>query len=150
MEITLGITAIKEDMILKSHLELETEENLDKKWYARVDEDKEDELDRAIMNAGADLEALCWRWIEATYVQAEDDALEASNLVFNLNFSRRRTAEKAKQLASAMHAYIVDDALAKFYDTVEAQDLSEQHAKNAQAQAQVITHIIYSKLPPIV
>lgn len=156
MKISLSKNRIKEDMILKSHLELETEKDLEKKWNARVDEDKDDETDFAIDGSVADLEALCWRYLGSSSMDAITDEDEDGNevvtdtiITFNFAFSNRRMAEKLHILESRMHSYIVHSSLVKFYDTVEAQELSAQHEKDAMQIAESIERMIYAKQPPI-
>lgn len=90
------------------------------------------------------------RWLDADYKESANDNLsEATEIVYDLRLTVRRSGAKAQAIADLMHSYLVNATLAKCYYIMAQGELAKLHNDQSIADAQAINQLINSKIPPI-
>lgn len=101
--------------------------------------------------AHARLTAILGRFIEPSYIEMADDSLAiGDNVVYKMNLSSRRAANKLQPLTDLFHSYMVNSVLAKSYSTMGQADLAAKHEAQTVSDAQVISQLLNSKIPPVI
>lgn len=108
-------------------------------------------LVQSLNEADARLRAIVGRRLEIDFRDSADDTLAINDsFVYNFLVSTRRSVNKVEPLATLIHSYLVNSVLAKTYSTMRQADLAAQHEAQSVSDAQVISQLINSKIPPII
>lgn len=108
-------------------------------------------LVQSLNEADARLRAIVGRRLEIDFRDSADDSLAINDsIVYNFLVSTRRSVNKAEPLAALIHSYLVNSVLAKTYSTMGQADLAALHEAQSVSDAQVISQLINSKIPPII
>lgn len=149
MTIELYTTPILNEIRQKSHLEVQDIQDPAQRYNARAGLDKEEEIYRCFLEGMAQARHKCLRFLREQYVESTDDApVYSDSSVFEFAFSERRALNKAEPLTAALHALVVQYALAKFYSTVNQVELSNKHSLLAVEAGNKIDELLYTKQPP--
>ena len=150
MTITIVTQSIIEDMKIKAHLEVQKIQNLKERDDARIDDEDMDEVNRDIVSASASLAKILQRFLSADSENISGGALSLpSTIEYELEFTSRRESGKEQQLADIFHAYLVDNALSRFFRSVSQFELASSHEALAREEEKNITEIINHKSAPI-
>lgn len=150
MTITLNTSVLLSDIRRISLLELEGIADVEARYRAEAGTEKEDVLRECISAARTRLERRCLRFLDNSYVdEATSGKSTDSTFVFEFAMeSSRRADGKTFPLADAMHDFIVEYALARFYSTVSQGDLSNKHSLLALEAGREFDELLHTKLPP--
>ena len=149
MTITLYFNDILAAVKAISHSEVEAISDADARYRAEAGGEKDFLLRDCISSAKSKLKHRCLRFLDNDYTEAAgaEDVEVTYVFVFDMNAGRRANG-KADILAKAMHNFIVEYALSKFYSDVSQPDLSNKHSLAAVEIGNSIDEMLYTKLPP--
>ena len=149
MKVSIYTGPIFDEVRQKSHLEVQDIKDVEARDNARAGLDKSEEINRCIRSGFAQVERLCLRFLAESFAQETDDAGGLPQYYsYDFEMSLRRASGKSEPLASAMHDFVVQQALAAFYTTVGQAELSARHSAWAQEHARQIEELLYTKQPP--
>jgi len=151
----MTITIYTEPIILevrqRSHLSVQDIKDAEARDNARAGLDKMDEIERCIIDAFGQLSRHCGRFLERDYTLEADNMSGIPNAyAYEFSMSARRAANKAEALEEAMHGFVVQAALARFYTTVSNVDRAGTHTALAADYANQLNELLYTKQPPLV
>lgn len=151
--ITLDPDRIRDDVRMKSHLQTRTIADPIARDAARADIVKLDEINRDLLSARADLLDILNPFLGPDSTNGGDDAFAEVDLgdqfKFEFDVTNRRLDNRAKSLSDAMHAFLVDDVLHRFYLSVAQGDLANVAASQMELDKQNIERQLYTKLRPV-
>lgn len=147
INITINKNSILDDMQLKSHLEVASIADPQARYFAELGSEKEEEAHQCINDAVGEVMALLTRRLSSA-TGAEDDSFDPGDVVFAISSTGRYNTGLQRALTLAIHAYIVDSALAKFYGSVSHPELATPHINRLPVQKSYIDALIYSKNEP--
>lgn len=134
----------------KSHTEL-AQLPSEQRYLLEAGSDKEDEINRCIVEAYAILQENLSRFLSlspSVEDASTDDASIADVLVLDFEYSGRRLAGREQSLADECLAYLTDATLSNFYLSVGSDEMAKKHAEMATNKLQFIMRMLYTKLPP--
>lgn len=106
---------------------------------------------QSLNEANGRLVTILCRYLEADFRESADDSLTAGdNLTYRLVLSPRKAAGKTQPLADLIHSYLVNSVLTKSYTTMGQAELAAKHENQTVSDAQVISQLLHTKLPPAV
>ena len=150
MTITLQLSKVRPEIKSISHREVEGVADVNERYRIEAGSEKEDLISDCIRNAGNKLTHRCLRFLDNSYIEESDNEFpDLGSFVFEFEQgSGRRFDGKADALTDAMHTFMVEYALAKFYSTVSQGELSNKHSMLALEAGNAIDDLLYTKLPP--
>lgn len=149
--IEIGVSRLREDIYLKSFLEVKSIPDPALRASVIADEEKVDEVDRDIMVADSELRKALIKWLTSDTTASENDALDlGTKITYTFTIAPRRANRIASGLSDSIHAYLVDSALVKFYISVNKQDYAKVHSEKSQLALRDIMSILHFKIPPLV
>lgn len=150
MVIELHKQEILNDLRSKSHYEVSQIDDAEARYKVEAGTEKMDEVNRCISEAASRLNGRCRRFLrdyQPSYVV--DAVFSPDSFVIDLAISERRAINK-ESIAEAMHTFVVEYALSKFYVSMSQQELSNKHSLLAVDAGNLIDELLYTKLPPLV
>ena len=149
MVITLTTAKLIESIKSISHREVAEIPDIDARYRAEAGSEKMEEINRCLTEALGRLTHRCNRFLIESYSSGANDTVSMSaSYNFEFNFTERRAANKAEPLAAAMHDFVVEYALSKFYSYVSQGELSNKHAMQAISTGNLLEELLYIKNPP--
>lgn len=149
MVITLYKQELLNDLRTKSHYEVANIPDVEARYRAEAGTEKMEDVLRCIEEGVSRLRHRCWRYLSEELSGAADDALfSPQEYRIGLTLSERRAVGKEKPFTEAMHTFVVEYALSKFYSDVAQQELSNKHSVLAMEAGDRIDNLLYTKLPP--
>lgn len=149
MTITLYTDPIILEVRQKSHLGVANIKDPETRDNVRAGIEKMEEIEHCIIDAFGQLARRCYRFlrpnIQKTY---DDEAIIPPTYTYEFVMSERRAEGRAEPLTAAMHAFVVQYALTKFYSTVSNSELSNKYSLEALDTANRIDELLYTKVPP--
>lgn len=146
--ISISRDEVLADMKVKSHAEVASIPDATQRYLAELGTEKEPEAHQCINDAAAEVAALL-RPLDGTFTgSATDDYDASSDLSFSIDVTSRKPI--ATPLTKAVHAYIVDSALAKFYVAVSRPELAERHNGRMALDMATINRLLYTKNNPTI
>lgn len=137
-------------MKVKSHSEVAHIPDDKARYLAELGSEKEAEAQQCITDASNEVAAFIRPLL--TFSSGSETATDAydtaASIVYTLSVTARKASGMANALAKAIHAYIVDAALAKFYGSVAQGDLAEIHRVRLASELADINNIIYRRKNP--
>ena len=147
--ITISRTEVLNDMRVKSHAEVASIKDDKERYLAELGSEKLEEAHQCINNASAEVEALLRPFMGGSAdTESENDYDASSDMVYAMSVTPRKAAGLAAPLAKAIHSYIVNSALAKFYVSVSRADLAERRRADLPSVISVINNLIYQRTAP--
>ena len=150
MTITLYASKIIEDIKAKSHDEVAEIADKDMRYRAEAGSEKMAQIKDCLRIAGSRLSQRCLRFLVNGYSeQSDNSAQDAWSFTFEFDFgSGRRADGKSGPLTEAMHTFMVEYSLMKFYSNVSQSELSNKHGILALEAGDLVETLLYTKLPP--
>lgn len=149
MVIELYDDVILKDVKTKSHYEVSEIPDAEARYRAEAGTEKEGEIHRCIQEGASRLMHRCLRYLRNYYTDKRDNEDNPQSVyVYDFVLSERRSLGKAEPLSEAMHTFIVEYALSKFYASVSQGELSNKHSLLAVDAGNRIDELLYFKLPP--
>lgn len=148
--VNISRSGVMSDMRVKSHAEVASIADPTERYLAEAGTEKTEELNQCITDATAEATAAL-----RTFMTGFGDALTADDyydttedITFALSVTERKAAGLSEALAKAIHAYIVESALDKFYTSVARPELAQRHAARLATALSVIDNLIYRRSQP--
>lgn len=115
--------------------------------------EKEDKVKTFIGESFENLGELLWRFLsvegQGYFGSVENSAtVLPQKYVFDFDISERRAAGKASILTAKCATVIVQDTLARHYESVGQTQLAQNHAQLAAAEQKNISKLLYTKALP--
>lgn len=137
------------DMKVKSHAEVASIPDNKTRYLAELGTEKLPEAHQCINNAAADVNAILRPFLSGTAESSANDSYDSSSdITYTLSVTTRKAAGLATPLAKAIHSYIVNSALEKFYISVARADLAEHRRAELSSSAAAINNLIYQRSSP--
>ena len=149
LTITLQRRNILSDMMVRSHAEVAYIIDDRERYVAELGTEKAQLAQQCITDAATEVRS-AFRDVIPGFSDAlsAGDNYDTSDIVFAMAVSARKRPGLADSLAKAIHAYIVDSALGRYYGSVSRPDLAKSHLDRLQADLSVISGLVYRKLDP--
>lgn len=149
MVITLYVSNIISQMRAISHREVSAIDDAEARYRAEAGTEKMDDIRHCVDDAYKRLLGRCSRFLKDSYTTATSDNIGIpESYVIELSLSERRAINKADPLEEAMHNFVVEYALSKFYSNVSQGDLSNKHSLAALDAGNNLETLLYTKQPP--
>lgn len=147
--ITIGRSSVLADMRVKSHAEVAAIADAKERYLAELGTEKLDEAHQCITDSFADAQSLMRRLVSGTAASTADDGFASTgDLSLALSVTPRKAMGLAVPLTDALHAYVVDAALSRFYRAVSRADLAQAHLNSLPAERAAIERLIYRRAKP--
>ena len=149
LTITIQRAQVLADMKVKSHAEVASMADPAARYLAELGTEKEQEASQCINDASAEVVALLRPLLSGSVDTTGTDTFDdSSDIVFTLDVTSRKAAGLGSPLAKAIHAYIVDSAMAKYYISVAQGSLAQAHNARLASEITVINELCYRKQDP--
>lgn len=151
MQVTINITRanVIADMRIKSQQELAPVVDDRERYIAEIGTEKLEEVNQCITDASVEVSTILLPFLTGTAGSSSaTDNYDTANLVYNLSVAELPSPNFAADVTKAVHAYIVDSALAKYYLSVSRGQLAEAHAARLQALSIFLRNLIYYRPMP--
>ena len=150
--VTVNITrsSVLADMKVTSHAEVASIEDDKARYLAELGSEKEQLAQQCITDAATEVHSVLRRFLAgfSGTETAADSYDTTATITYTLSVTARKSPGMADALAKAVHAYIVDSALARFYDGVSRPDFAERHRSNLAFELAVMDNILYKRKNP--
>jgi len=151
--ITIQRSSVLSDMKVKNSHEAALIPDAKERYLVEAGTEKLPELHQSITDAFADAEAAVRPFIQAVSpsatVSGNDSYSSTGNLSVVLELPSRKANGLTVPLTAALHGYIVDDALAKFYKSVAHTALAQAREAEAARDLATIEGLIYRRTNPV-
>lgn len=149
MRIELNKSELLFDIRNKSHAETASITDAESRYRVEAGTEKTDELERNIITSLSMLFQISGRYLRTDMSCFADNGAGLPDvLVFDFSFTERRMDGKAQPLADAMHAFIVENSLALFYESVAQNEFQTKHSQAAAINSLLVEKLIFTKKPP--
>ena len=149
MTITLYTSSIFDEVRQKSHLNVQDIKDAESRDNARAGVENTVELRRCISDGFTQLSRRCLRFLDDDIaIRYNDESSWPESYVYSFALSERRAINKAEPLTAAMHAFVVQYALSKWYSTVSVSEQSNKYSLEAIESGNQIDAMLYHKQPP--
>lgn len=152
MTVTIQTSELLFDIRNKSHLEVASIENLDRRYAAEAGTEKTEEILRCIIEAEARIRLMCERFLEkVTEGEAISDlpSIVPESYTYQFVSNARRQDCRAEITANTIHSAIVNLALSTFYVSVSQMEMAKTHDALATSRVQLLEKMLFEKLPPV-
>jgi hypothetical protein len=150
--VTINITraSILADMKVKSHAEVALIVDEKERYLAELGSEKVEEAQQDITDAAAEIASILRPFLtfSAGTETATDTYDTTATITYVLSVTSRKSPGLANALMKAIHAYIVDSALEKFYNSVSRTDLAQRHLAQQSAALPFIENLLYRRKSP--
>lgn len=148
MQVEIRISDVVYDIRNKSHLEVATIEDVNKRYLIEAGTEKLDEIHRCIIEADSRVRFSLRRFLARD--NEGDISIEniPTTLIYAMSISERRSRSNGAILSSMIHAALVSMALSLFYLSVGEAELHKRHAAMAENQINIIETTLGVKMPP--
>lgn len=136
-------------MKIKSHSEAARIPDADQRYLVELGTEKEAEANQCINDAASEVRAMLRPLLaEGSGASANDGYDTTASIVYTFSVTARKAPGMASALSTAIHAYIVNSALGKYYVSVAQGDLAEAHRSRLALELATINNIIYRRKSP--
>ena len=153
VSITIKMASLKSDILVKSFMNTARVKDPADQYAVRAGEENSKEVDQCLQDAFSSLKAVCRPFLATTNDTAGNDALDANigvtDQTLTFDVTVRRTANFADALAQAMHQYLVNASLRRFYTTAMMPDLVSAYTAGEAEAYNTIKGLLYRKAEPI-
>lgn len=150
LNITIGRNSVIADLRVKSHAESAVIGDAEERYIVEAGSEKIQEIHQCVTDAFSEASAILREFNTGTQTLiANDDYRAAGDLVLALEISARRASGLATPLADAIHKYVVDSAMAKFYRAVSRPEMAERHSAALPSDRSNIDVLLYTKHEPV-
>lgn len=148
--VNISRASVLADMKVKVHAETASIADDKARYLAELGTEKTEEANQCITDAAMEVASQMRRLL--TFVSGTETATDGyettGTMTYTLSVSVRKARGLAQYLAKAIHAYIVDSALSKYYVSVNHADLATPHSAAIAAQRGYIEALCYTKVEP--
>ena len=148
--ITIGRSSVLSDIRVKSHAEAASISDAEERYIVEAGTEKLPEVHQCITDAFAEVSAFVRPFITGSASATANDAYRSSgDLALALDIPTRKSVALATPLADAIHKYVVDSAMNKFYRAVSRPAMGEPHAQSLASDKANIDVLLYTKQEPV-
>ena len=149
--ITIKTASVISDIRLKSHMNTARIKDPEDRYAVRAAEENEDEILEGLQEAWRSVKGLCRQFLEATDDATGDDTFDSATTDKTLSFdvTERRTSNIGDALSQAIHTFLVNGTLRRFYTSAAMPDLVQLYAAGETASRDEIVNLLYRKLEPV-
>ena len=148
--ITIGRSSVLSDIRVKSHAEAASISDAEERYIVEAGTEKLPEVHQCITDAFAEVSAFVRPFITGSASATANDAYRSSgDLALALDIPTRKSIALATPLADAIHKYVVDSAMNKFYRAVSRPAMGEPHAQSLASDKANIDVLLYTKQEPV-
>lgn len=150
--VTINITraSVLADMKVKSHAEVAVIADPTERYLAELGTEKEQEAHQCITDAAVEIHSALRPFL--TFSSGTETATDTYDTTATITYVLSVTARKAPGMADALmkaiHAYIVDSALDKYYVSVARPDYADRHHAKLATELAAIDTILYRRKNP--
>jgi len=152
VSIKISRNNVYEDICVTSHTEVAPIVDDRERYLAEAGTEKAELIHQCITDALTEMDALLRPLLTFTDSNREDTTEDlydgTSDTTYSLAVTGRKSPGLAAALVKAVHAYVVDSAMDKFYLAVNRSDLAEKHSAKLPSEINVINRLIYTKYNP--
>lgn len=150
--VTINITraSVLADMKVKSHAEVASIPDEKERYLAELGTEKAEEAQQCITDAATEIGSILRPFLSGfsgTKI-ATDTYDTTATITYTLSVTPRKAPGLADALTKAIHAYIVDSALEKFYTSVSRPDLAQRHLSAVAPALTFIENLLYRRKSP--
>ena len=151
MTVTINTSFLVSDIKSKSFMNTERIKDPDDRYAVRAAEENEAEVWQALQESWRSLMTLCRPFLASTSDTAGNDTLSISstNKTLQFDLSERRTSNIGDSLAQAIHSYLSNGTLRRFYTSAAMADLMGMYAQGETAARDEIVILLYKKSEPV-
>jgi len=148
--VTIKTASLLSDLRIKSQMNTERIKDAGDRYAVRAAEHNDDEVMEGLQEAWRTLIAVCRRFLAATDDTAGSDTFGTGTTDKTLSFdvTQRRSSNIGDALAQAIHEYLVDGTLRRFYSSAVMPDLVTLYGAAEKAALDAIMNLIYRKMEP--
>lgn len=129
-----------------SHREVAEIADVEARYRAEAGSEKANEILHCLNEGYSKLSGRLARWLrESTIVYS---GVTPQKYRFEFMISERRATNKIDSLLDAMHSFILEYAMSKFYSIVSQGELSNKHSLLAVESGNNVDQLLLTKLPP--
>ena len=149
--ITIKTASLISDIKVKSHMNTARIKDPEDRYAVRAAEENEGEVLESLQEAWRMLKGICRPFLDVTADSTGNDVFDTSttdkSLVFDVTV--RRTSNIAEALSQAIHTFLVNGTLRRFYTTAAMADLASLYASGETASRDEIVNLLYRKMEPV-
>lgn len=146
--INISRASVLADMKVMSHGEVAVIADPTERYLAELGTEKEEAAQQCITDAATEVRSVLRPMLAEATAASATDAYDTGAIAYAMRVTERKAHGLADALTKAVHAYIVDAALDKFYGSVSRNDLAERHRARLAAEMATIGNIIYHRTAP--
>lgn len=148
--ITIKTASLLDDIRIKSFMNSERIKDPEERYAVRAAEENNAEVMESLQEAWRSLKALCRKFLAATDDAAGSDIFDTSTAdrTLTLDVTVRRSSNIGEPLAQAMHNYLVNGTLRRFYTSAVMADLVTLYGAAENAARDEVVNLLYRKLEP--
>ena len=148
--ITIGRSSVLSDIRVKSHAEAAAISNAEERYIVEAGTEKLPEVHQCINDAFSEVHAIVRQFVTGASTASANDAYRSSgDLVLALDIPSRKSVAIATPLTDAIHKYVVDSAMSKFYRAVSRPAMGDAHAQSLASDRANIDILLYTKQEPV-
>lgn len=145
-EVTIMIdrASVLSDMKVKSHAQMVAMSDPKQRYLAELGSEKHEEAGQCISDAASGALALMHPLAKGS---GTGGYAVIGSITFTLNLTSRKSGVQ-EPLKAALHTYIVDGALARYYGAVNQPSLAQMHAARLADDGAAIEMLLFRKSEP--
>lgn len=147
--VTINRTSVLADIRVKNQTEVAGIVDDKQRYLAEAGTEKTENLQQCITNAALEISASLRQFLTGYSASTSaNDNYSAGTIIFTFCLTSRKSAGFAENMANAIHEYMVDSAMTKFYTDVSQDGLAAVHLNRLPQSLAVIETLCYRKQPP--
>lgn len=147
--VNISRTELLDDMKVTSHAEVAAIADAKVRYLAELGSEKEQLAQQAITDTSVEVLSVLRRYIDGTSGDgAASNDYDASDISYTLSVSSRKSAGLAEPLTKAVHDYMRESALAKYYDSVSQVEMAQRHRARIVTPLATMHSLLYRKDEP--
>lgn len=149
LNITISRESVIADLRVKAHMEAAVIGSAEERYIVDAGTEKIQEIHQCVTDAFSEASAIVREFNRGSQTALANDAYRAAgDLGLALEVSGRRISGIATPLADAIHKYVVDSAMAKFFRSVSRPEMAERHSAALPSDRANIDVLLYVKHEP--
>ena len=147
--LTIARSSVLSDIRVKSHAEAAAISDAEERYIVEAGTEKLPEVHECITEAFAEASAILRPFLSGLATASASDSYRSTgDLTLTLDITARKAAGLAVPLTDAIHAYVVDCALARFYRAVGRPQMGDIHHNSLTDDRAAIDAIVLTRTKP--
>lgn len=149
IEITINRANVLADMRVKSHAEVAILADDRERYLAELGTEKLPLAHQCITDSVSEVVELIRPLLKSVTPESLTDGYDTDDILFSLEVSGRKADAIERRLAQAIHTYVVNASLARYYEGVSRVDIAERHRARLAPDMTIIEEICFHKNEPV-